>query len=642
MRVVLCTVGNLRKRVLHRLLTGNGVALLVSKLRFLVGKRHNGLIDALPVVDILALSPLLLERCLTLADSHRVVEVPLRILSVLHVGRIVGPLAAEDVGRRHVVAPVTLHLFLRVLLSLPVALFLLLLLQSFDSTVDGSVAVLLRHLGKPLQGVLQVYGVSEGHELVEHLRAVGQFFIVLALLVEHTNSLSVASLRVVIAFPVPIDIAETEQQDTLLYAAARSLGGTALVGRDGIGGVALCEIDVAYSIVHLVEIFLVLVGACHALQATNHLLRLSCRHHLRHGNARVELKLVRWILPHHVPIGFHCLLVVAQFSLELSHEKPLACTLLASHLMLDDTPQIRHSLGVLTRVYIVVGIRVVPFLACRPMDRVALHVAYHVLRVVEPALLNVAFGEPRPRLGVDGRLRLIESSHVGECGSSLVEGTLVKLRAPHQQPCLPEERVVFAAREPLDVLCRLLPRLRPLRTALNAVEFYGLLAFLYGAVEISLSDFAAILVADGVERNKFREVVLVAVLLLQRTVNIGERAVVIGVVARLERMPPASLRGVFLRGASRRGNQNCHEQQRNDMSCLNNSHVFTNSLMRCLLCVLRIFTSLFPYHERLVLQLVGQIDAAQSEASAPPRHLVRAHRVEHVAEHLHLVILISI
>ena len=113
--------------------------------------------------------------------------------------------------------------------------------------------------------------------------------------------------------------------------------------------------------------------------------------------------------------------------------------------MLYHLSEIGYGFGVVARVDVVVGVGVVPFLACRPVDGVALHVPHHVFGVVEPTLLKVALGEPSPRLGVYGGLRLIQTTHVSECGGSLVKGALIELRPSHKHPSFPQERVILAA-----------------------------------------------------------------------------------------------------------------------------------------------------------------------------------------------------
>ena len=123
-------------------------------------------------------------------------------------------------------------------------------------------------------------------------------------------------------------------------------------------------------------------------------------------------------------VGFS---VVANGSLQLSHEEPFACLLFAAHLVTDDFPQVGDGLGVVASVDVVVGQRVVPFLLGTPMDGVALHVADDVFGIVEPLLLHIAFSQPGTGTAVDGWLSLVETSHVGKGGGSLVEGTLVEL-----------------------------------------------------------------------------------------------------------------------------------------------------------------------------------------------------------------------
>ena len=65
-----------------------------------------------------------------------------------------------------------------------------------------------------------------------------------------------------------------------------------------------------------------------------------------------------------------------------------------------------------------------------------------------------------------------------------------------------------------------------------------------------LAKAAAVLVADGVEGDHLRVVVLVALLFLKRTVDIRHRTVIISIVTGSERMPPTALRGVLLRRAT--------------------------------------------------------------------------------------------
>ena len=74
----------------------------------------------------------------------------------------------------------------------------------------------------------------------------------------------------------------------------------------------------------------------------------------------------------------------------------------------------------------------------------------------------------------------------------------------------------------------------------------GFLRFLYGARKIALAKVATLFVAYSIEWNQFREVVLVAVFLLDSTVNKGLLTIEVGVVTGVERMPPSGLWRVLL------------------------------------------------------------------------------------------------
>mgnify|MGYP003523790771 FL=1 len=76
------------------------------------------------------------------------------------------------------------------------------------------------------------------------------------------------------------------------------------------------------------------------------------------------------------------------------------------------------------------------------------------------------------------------------------------------------------------------------------------LTFRDGPVEVAFTYLAAALVAYCVERDDFGIVVLVVLFFIQRTFDVGQCTIVIGVVARSERVPPTALGGVLLRGTS--------------------------------------------------------------------------------------------
>ena len=194
---------------------------------------------------------------------------------------------------------------------------------------------------------------------------------------------------------------------------------------------------------------------------------------------------------------------------------------------------------------IIVGKGIVPLLAGPPVDAVAAHLADDILGIVNPVLLDIALGQPSSRLAVDGRLCGIEAAHIGEGRGSLVERTLMKLRASHQHPCFPEEGVVFLPVEPFDVFLRSFVLLE-FRTALDAVQLDGFLALLDGSLVVAFAQLASLFVAHGIERNHLCEVVLDAILLFDGGIDIGQRAIIIGIIFSEERVPPSRLCRILL------------------------------------------------------------------------------------------------
>ena len=179
-------------------------------------------------------------------------------------------------------------------------------------------------------------GVGVWHQLVKHLRAVGQLFVVFALLIEQTYRLAIAAACITELFSLPVEVAQLEQKHSLLNTTAGGTLVTLFVGADGAQCVFLSEIDVADGIVDLIEIVLVIIRPCHALQPPYHLPRLPRGHHLGHGDARIELHLIGRIEPHHMAVSLEGQLPVARLLIELAQQIPLAGALLPTHLVLDD------------------------------------------------------------------------------------------------------------------------------------------------------------------------------------------------------------------------------------------------------------------------------------------------------------------
>ena len=143
MRVKLSTVGLLLQRVALCLHLCDGVTLFFGQFQlFFTQSGYNGLVDTLPVVHVLTSAPLTLESLLALLHSHRVVEIP---LAVAHAARCCCGLGLRLIAEYH--AGVALQGLLCVGFCQCVSLFFLFLLQCFNDTVDGGIAVFLVHLG---------------------------------------------------------------------------------------------------------------------------------------------------------------------------------------------------------------------------------------------------------------------------------------------------------------------------------------------------------------------------------------------------------------------------------------------------------------------------------------------------------------
>ena len=264
-----------------------------------------------------------------------------------------------------------------------------------------------------------------------------QLRIILSVLVEQADCFTIAALGISISPGFPIQIAQTQQEYTLLYTVSGSLPVAFFIGIDGTQGIFLGQVDVADGIIYLVLIFLVLIRCRHALESADHLPAVARSQDLGDGDVGIKLQFVGRIEPDDVAESLISLLLVADGSLQLSHQIPLAGFLLVSHLMAYHLPEIGNRLPGIPRVDIVIGEGIIPFLLGTPVDGIALDVSDHIFCIVVPALLDIAFGKPGARLAVDGRLGGVKAAHIGEGGSGPLEIPLLELRTAHQHPRFP-------------------------------------------------------------------------------------------------------------------------------------------------------------------------------------------------------------
>ncbi len=199
-----------------------------------------------------------------------------------------------------------------------------------------------------------------------------------------------------------------KQQHALLYTRACCLLITSLVGIDGTCGIFLGEVNVTDGVIHLIEVIFVVFIRSHALELGNHLSSLSViGKHLTHGNTGIKLHFVWWVLTDNL---LECLvgqILMTESSLYLTEEIILTGTLLRAHLVLHHLTEILCRILHILDVKVVVGIGVIPFFLCTPVDRVALHIADYVLCIIEPVLLDITLSQPCTSLAVDGWLGFI-------------------------------------------------------------------------------------------------------------------------------------------------------------------------------------------------------------------------------------------
>ena len=143
-------------------------------------------------------------------------------------------------------------------------LLFFLLFEVLDYLVDNGILLLGSHARETQQRVLQSHVLRIHGEFVEHIAALFEEFVVGIFLIEQRYCFGEARLRQVVLMAGKINVAQSDLAYGFIYAVAGAfLSGEHIVG-NGLGGVAAREIEVAYGIVYLVEIFAVAVEASHA------------------------------------------------------------------------------------------------------------------------------------------------------------------------------------------------------------------------------------------------------------------------------------------------------------------------------------------------------------------------------------------
>ena len=234
---------------------------------------------------------------------------------------------------------------------------------------------------------------------------------------------------------------------------------------------------------------------------------------------------------------------MSQQILYLPHKIPLAGFLHLPTLVSDGFLQIRHGFLILPLSDIVVGIGIIPVVYGTEIHRVTAHIAYHVLGIIPPPQLCVAFCQPRPCQSASHGIAQIQAGHIRECGSSLFKLPHLEFGLPHHQPRLPEKWVILLA------------------FLLDAMALDGFLHLLDGALIVRLAQVATCLVGYGIEWQQLCIVVLVAFFLLQIAFDKGLMPIIIGIITGIKSVPEARLGGILLRRTACYRRSDSHNHQ---------------------------------------------------------------------------------
>ena len=101
------------------------------------------------------------------------------------------------------------------------------------------------------------------HEFVQNLRALFCQFVVRTFFIYQRKCLRVAPLRQVEALTIPIQFAESQQEQSLFRSRFRRFRASVLIRRDRSCRIASSQVDIAHCIINLVEIIFVLIGPRH-------------------------------------------------------------------------------------------------------------------------------------------------------------------------------------------------------------------------------------------------------------------------------------------------------------------------------------------------------------------------------------------
>ena len=104
-----------------------------------------------------------------------------------------------------------------------------------------------------------MYGVYVWDEQVKHFRPFVHLRVVFTVFVKESDGFTIASPGIRILLPLPIKVAELQQQHTFFYTVSCRLAVSLLVCAYGLQRVAFHQVDVSYGVIHLFKVVFVVV-----------------------------------------------------------------------------------------------------------------------------------------------------------------------------------------------------------------------------------------------------------------------------------------------------------------------------------------------------------------------------------------------
>ena len=374
-------------------------------------------------------------------------------------------------------------------------------------------------------------------------------------------------MRLVEALTLPVEAAQAQEQQPFFGSGLGGFGAPRFVGCDGGSGVAQGKVDVADGVVKLVEVVLVAAVARHLLEARNHSFRtLGSGEGFRLEDARMEHHgvvgaAVDALLKGGIGFGF-----AVERHVDLPEQIGKAGAAVTAGSTAGSALQVGHCLVQPLLTDEKIGHREVAFPTetAREFRGARLVEALEgIFGIVIPFEFGITTCQPDARFGHHHGFGGVEARDVSKGRSRGHKLALLKLRTPHQQPRIFEERIELLAREIGPLAFRLTAIEVGLRFGFDAVELDGFFALGDGQVEVVSPEGTHLFIAHAKHRQAFRVVFAQATALRLLALLVGLCGVVVHVVAGDKSLPPARGCGVLLGRTSREQPYDEDEKEKN-------------------------------------------------------------------------------